>query len=110
MAFWDYFIDSINNNTEINLDLHNDCEGSNNSSNIKICCLDSVLYSNCSKNDSQKYNNFNKKYFYFYLSFSESLIYDFNFIWNNSPPNIKNLNKENIKNYIKLTWIIKSNT
>jgi len=109
MAFWDNINISMWNHSEMNSQIEN-CHTESLSDCKSICCFEdssSTKFSNISFQNNKKI--FNKlKYSFVELSFEQSFIYEWNLIWNTSPP-INEFIIGNL-NYYSLTGIIKSNT
>lgn len=78
-----------------------------------VCCYEKDYTTNTSliSNSSQ---NTNKKYkiiiSFFDIWILDNLVFDWNFVWNTSPPNEELLSIISNNLYINLIWIVKSNT
>ncbi len=78
-----------------------------------VCCYEKDYTTNNSLITNNIQNTF-KKYktiiSFFEIWIIDNLVFDWNFVWNISPPNYKiSLLLQN-KSYINLIWIVKSNT
>jgi len=107
MAFWGDINISMWNHSDMNSQMEN-CHEESISDCKSICCFDdnsTVKFSNINFQNNKK--EFDKiKYSFIELSFEQSFIYEWNLIWNISPP-IWELTI-NSYNYSSLTGIIKS--
>lgn len=78
-----------------------------------VCCYEkdyttnNSLISNFSQNILKKYKTIIS---FFDIWVVDNLVFDWNFVWNISPPNYKILLLVQNKSYINLVWIVKSNT
>lgn len=117
MAFGDKISFSMwNHNMETqNIpDCHHDEENNNKDfGNCKsVCCYEkdyttnNFLLSNTTQNIIKKFKILIS---FFDVWDLDNLVFDWNFVWNTSPPNEKILLKQD-NLYINLIWIIKSNT
>lgn len=109
MVFWDNKDISMWNH--MNMDSQTEkCHWNNIDDCKNICCISNESISQVA--NINIWNNkkiFDKlKYSFIELLFDKSFIYEWNLIWNISPPNLNIFIKND--EYINLTWIIKSNT
>ena len=118
MAFGDKISSSMwNHNIKVQdvSDCHHDEEDSNKDfGNCKsICCYEkdyttnNFLLSNTTQNIIKKFKILIS---FFDIWDLDNLVFDWNFIWNTSPPNHEIISLFYNDLYISLVWIIKSNT
>ena len=103
MSMWSMEMESTQWNCHEDLNTVEEC--------VSICCYDDDLVttsiSNFQTQNNKKYSE-KIKYTLVELSFSKSLIYEWDLIWNISPPDIVWITID--YSYTSLTWVIKSNT
>lgn len=110
MAFWDVVKKSVWESYQTESMIMN-CHEEESNDKDDICCYDKDYWfssvSNIQSHDNKK--KFDKiKYSFIDISFETFSIYEWNLIWNISPPyKEESLQKSN---YVSLIWIIKSNT